>query len=109
MRRGRAHGRGVVTAPSGAEYDGAFENGRIKDAAAARALNDAEVANWEAVLAEMSGGVSVGGFVSAMFGGSWDVALILIILCIGIPLALSDANFDAIPDAPPPPSERKQK
>ena len=106
VRRGRAHGRGVVTAPSGAEYDGAFENGRIKDAAAARALNDAEVANWEAVLAEMSGGVSVGGFVSAMFGGSWDVALILIILCIGIPLALSDANFDAIPDAPTPPTIR---
>ena len=39
-----------------------------------------------------------------------SVALILIILCIGIPLALSDANFDAIPDAPPPTtSERKQK
>ena len=49
------------------------------------------------------------GFVSAMFGGSWDVALILIILCIGIPLALSDANFDAIPDAPPPPTSERLK
>ena len=44
-----------------------------------------------------------------MFGGSWDVALILIILCIGIPLALSDANFDAIPDAPPPPTSERLK
>ena len=53
----------------------------------------------------MSGGVSVGGFVSAMFGGSRDVALILIILCIDLARA-QRRDFDAIPDAPSPPTIR---